>query len=572
MCRKRSTLLFGKGHMGNVDTQYRFDSSMRRMIFMFVVAVVLLNYGLISYHDYQLQQQMYRLADVYMDNVDEQKQWMKLEIKPAASDIEGKLQRLLEFNAIVRVVPLATVPTNLSGEWQGEGGRDVRILVVGPHAFKVYLDWRRIYASLNKAHYFNTTVLLLIILAPIFVGYLFWVRHSFVKPLAKEIAQLQPAVSFFQGVQMLAHDIRKPFALVKTFVRILERETDAKRQQDIVDRYKGDLWRATDSVDHMVRDILEYGSMPLQRMANESLDLVLFHALKSACHNQTSKTVSFRYNLQHPFEVVADAQRCERIFINMINNAMQAVEDNGFLWLETSLVTRSKKRWIRVCVGNSGSFISLDDCSKVFAPFFSKGKRGGTGLGLSIVKKIVEEHGGEVWVQSEEGIGTEFFCTLPASDQLRKAGVDWPQTSKDLVPHENTVHRQTPEHVSNVMVRDPEVIVVEDDLLMVEAWQRTLAPRRVATFVSPKQLKERWAELDTKDLCLVVSDMFFGELDSQSGHDVAFFIKEQVSVPVIISSNSYGMAMDPCRAVDFCIGKEPLPLEELQAALLPKSS
>ena len=75
-------------------------------------------------------------------------------------------------------------------------------------------------------------------------------------------------------------------------------------------------------------------------------------------------------------------------------------------------IRRERQDSLRVSIGDTGKGIPREDLEKVFEPFFST-KRKGTGLGLSIVHQIVEGHGGDIQVESQEGEGTSFRITLP---------------------------------------------------------------------------------------------------------------------------------------------------------------
>jgi signal transduction histidine kinase len=96
--------------------------------------------------------------------------------------------------------------------------------------------------------------------------------------------------------------------------------------------------------------------------------------------------------------------------MNLLVNASQAIEGEGDIWVTTRRDTES----VLVSIRDNGVGISREDVGRIFDPFFTtKGVGEGTGLGLSISYGIVRRHGGEIWVESEEGIGTTFFIKLP---------------------------------------------------------------------------------------------------------------------------------------------------------------
>ena len=99
-----------------------------------------------------------------------------------------------------------------------------------------------------------------------------------------------------------------------------------------------------------------------------------------------------------------------QVFLNLITNAAQAMEDEGTL----TVSSRGAKDHVEVSFTDTGSGIPDDVLPKIFDPFFTTKAPGeGTGLGLAIVHKIVKSHGGSIKVRTTAGKGTEFTVTLP---------------------------------------------------------------------------------------------------------------------------------------------------------------
>ena len=112
--------------------------------------------------------------------------------------------------------------------------------------------------------------------------------------------------------------------------------------------------------------------------------------------------------------VKANANQLSQVFVNLIMNALQAMEKDGTL----TVSTRPRNRRVEILVQDTGAGIAPEHLSKIFDPFFTTKPVGqGTGLGLSISYEIVKAHGGDIQVQSEQWKGTTFTITLPAADQ-----------------------------------------------------------------------------------------------------------------------------------------------------------
>jgi signal transduction histidine kinase len=120
----------------------------------------------------------------------------------------------------------------------------------------------------------------------------------------------------------------------------------------------------------------------------------------------------------------ADGDQMEQVFLNFFLNAMDAMKRGGELTVSTetrrgeSLVTRllpedgERNEALHISIRDTGEGIKKEDIARVFDPFFTT-KDFGTGLGLSVVHGIIEEHGGQIEVESELSKGTSFHIFLP---------------------------------------------------------------------------------------------------------------------------------------------------------------
>jgi signal transduction histidine kinase len=109
-------------------------------------------------------------------------------------------------------------------------------------------------------------------------------------------------------------------------------------------------------------------------------------------------------------KVEVDAQLIRRVLTNLVINAVQAMPNGGTLSLEAA----EARGFVRVCVKDTGTGISPELVGKLFTPFFTT-KAKGSGLGLAAGKRIIDAHGGSIFVESKPGQGSRFCFTLPIS-------------------------------------------------------------------------------------------------------------------------------------------------------------
>jgi signal transduction histidine kinase len=220
-----------------------------------------------------------------------------------------------------------------------------------------------------------------------------------------------------QATAQLAHEIRNPLGSIRLGVSMLRDnvndDEDALRTIDLVERGIGHL-------NKLVVDVTQYSrGKPLER-ANVDLDDVLNHSLDLVADKIQEKSTKVEKRFREPgLHGVWDADQLCQVFVNLISNAVDASAAGAGVTLETSLVSGGanpqdgdSRSLARIVIADHGSGMDEATRARVFQPFFSTKKRG-TGLGLAIVKQIVEQHEGQISVESEPGKGTRFTIDLP---------------------------------------------------------------------------------------------------------------------------------------------------------------
>jgi two-component system NtrC family sensor kinase len=141
---------------------------------------------------------------------------------------------------------------------------------------------------------------------------------------------------------------------------------------------------------------------------------------------------------------MADATQLRQVFLNIILNSCEAMNNNGRLIIITAF--SKKEKVVKVQIIDNGIGIAEKDLSKIFDPFFTS-KEQGTGLGLSVVYGIISSHHGTVQVKSKVGEGTTIVIKLPMEVMVSAAnhpsgeGMKSKETSKKQVSHKGTSER-----------------------------------------------------------------------------------------------------------------------------------
>lgn len=125
---------------------------------------------------------------------------------------------------------------------------------------------------------------------------------------------------------------------------------------------------------------------------------------------------------QGPMRIQADPNQLKQVFINLLNNAAEAIQDQGTIRISTRKLDHE---WVEIQISDTGHGIPAENLDKMFTPFFTtKGVGQGTGLGLSIAYGIVKMHRGQISVKSDQGRGTTFTIRLPMNLEKRSIARD----------------------------------------------------------------------------------------------------------------------------------------------------
>jgi signal transduction histidine kinase len=214
----------------------------------------------------------------------------------------------------------------------------------------------------------------------------------------------------------VAHEIRNPLAGIQGAVQIMAgglRENDSRR------RVADEIQKQIDRLERLVRDLLNYAKPVRRNYLPTDINALTDKVLSFFVTQQpTLEEIKIEKKFFHPLPMVMiDPHSMEQALLNIILNAQKAMRGGGTFTISTLPLNGEggpgETREVQIIFEDTGIGIQEEDLSKIFNPFFST-RSDGTGLGLSITKRIVEEHGGRVEVESQVHVGTKFIITLPA--------------------------------------------------------------------------------------------------------------------------------------------------------------
>jgi signal transduction histidine kinase len=163
-------------------------------------------------------------------------------------------------------------------------------------------------------------------------------------------------------------------------------------------------------ITNIVRSMLDSTRRPLPQLDLVDINSLLAQILDATQPTLMARNVELHTEMSEALPSIdADADQLQQVFINLINNSLDAMPLGGKL----SVTTAPGADSVVIVLADSGEGIAKDELDLIFDPLFSTKPGRGTGLGLTIVKQIISEHGGEVEVESEPDRETVFRITLP---------------------------------------------------------------------------------------------------------------------------------------------------------------
>ncbi|MEQ1794694.1 MAG: ATP-binding protein [Nitrospira sp.] len=215
-----------------------------------------------------------------------------------------------------------------------------------------------------------------------------------------------------------AHEIRNPLTSIKTFIQLApERKDDTEFIHDFSRIVLDDVHR----IERLIQEILDYARYMEPKLTDEDLNEIVTSCLYFIEVKADSKRIKIEKELASELpRVMLDRQQIKQVLLNLLLNAIDAMGDGGgALKVRTHrLMKPGAKAWTQIEIEDNGPGISKANLEHIFDPFFTtkhtSGEHAGTGLGLTIVHQIIQEHDGEIQVESTEGVGTTFSVNLPA--------------------------------------------------------------------------------------------------------------------------------------------------------------
>ncbi len=228
------------------------------------------------------------------------------------------------------------------------------------------------------------------------------------KAMEKEMRQNERLAAVGRMAAGVAHEVRNPLSSVKGLALLLkEKFASSSRESEMATL----LVREVERMNRTISELLSFARPATLDLAPVALEDLLHQSVRLIGADAASDAIVTIVDIEEDLPpVMADRDRLNQVFINIMLNAVQSMEKGGELRVSARTLTR--EAGVEVTIADTGCGMDRETLEQVFYPYFTT-RQGGTGIGLAISQKIISDHGGTIRMESEPGRGTVVTIELP---------------------------------------------------------------------------------------------------------------------------------------------------------------
>ncbi len=237
------------------------------------------------------------------------------------------------------------------------------------------------------------------------------------KETQKQLVQAEKMAALGRFASGTAHEIKNPLGIILGGVELLERKISSEETiiEESFERIKQTIFRA----DKIVKALLRFSKPSQLTKERVALSELVEEALKLIKYKSEFANIDIQEDFSDEnIGIKVDVNQMEQVLFNIFQNSAEAMPNGGVIKITTDRTLESgddaQQPYGVIKIMDTGAGISEEDIGKIFEPFFTtKRESGGTGLGMPLVKTIIEDHGGEIEINSEIDKGTTVTIILP---------------------------------------------------------------------------------------------------------------------------------------------------------------
>jgi two-component system nitrogen regulation sensor histidine kinase NtrY len=225
-----------------------------------------------------------------------------------------------------------------------------------------------------------------------------------------ELEKAQRMVAWREVARRIAHEVKNPLTPIKLSAQRLKRKYGRQLNDDIFNGCADTIVEHVDLIRNLVNQFSTFARFPDTNFSKDRIENVIRETIVLYREGLEQVDIQSHFGEDIPF-LKLDHQQMKQAFINLIDNAVYAVNKEGTIVIDLSYDPILKI--VRIEIADNGKGISDKEKTKLFEPYFST-KKSGMGLGLAIVNSIISNHNGVIRVQDNQPRGAKFIIELPA--------------------------------------------------------------------------------------------------------------------------------------------------------------
>ena len=229
----------------------------------------------------------------------------------------------------------------------------------------------------------------------------------------KKLVQAQKLASIGRISATIAHEIRNPLTSVKLNIQ----KVSQNEQLDEIEREQLNISQeGIGQIEKFINELLNFTRVSDLNLDRFSMEQILQESIKMLIASFHQKRIVLKRNYEEGLpQVFVDGDKMRQVFLNILRNSCEAVDEGGKINVSISLDQVDGKRKIKIQISDNGAGIPEKDWENIFEPFYTT-KASGFGLGLANARKIVEQHNGSIKAVKKKGKGSSFVVLLPCEE------------------------------------------------------------------------------------------------------------------------------------------------------------
>lgn len=229
------------------------------------------------------------------------------------------------------------------------------------------------------------------------------------KQLAEEMNRKEKLFAMGELAAGVAHEIRNPLNAISIIAQRFQYEFEPKDDEETYNRLVSTIRKEVDRVNGIIKQFMQFAKPAKLKTEDIDINIIIKETIDLMSSTASNANINIVIDLNETEIITGDKDKLKQVLINLCQNAVEAMSLGGELCIRSYKEHSSQF----ISVRDTGEGISEKVKAKIFNLYFSS-KPQGNGLGLSIVHQIISEHGGRIFVESQEGMGSEFIIELPA--------------------------------------------------------------------------------------------------------------------------------------------------------------